>query len=141
MNCKSHPEKLATYLCLACKSHFCDTCVSVRKVTQDFTAYVCLACGGKCDSLAELEKEAKKKEFKFPFLGKKENNTTQESKKPAEKFALKPFFQKTTKTPSAKKETKPLSENFWLNLLSAPLFPLKGFGVAHVISNAGILFC
>ena len=140
MDCKSHPEKPAAYYCLACKNYFCGSCVSVRKVTQDFTAYVCLTCGGKCDSLAGIEKEAKKKELKFPFLPKKESNDKKESAGPVEKLPKKPFFQKAAGGPSAKKEPRPLNEKFWVNLPGVLFFPLKGLGALHLFFNAGILF-
>lgn len=126
MNCRTHPEKPATYHCVGCKNDFCDDCVSIRKITSDFTAYICKNCGGKCDSLAEAEENAKK-QSKPIFFGPKHLKDKQ-------------IEERLIRPPKAKKERRPLSTNFWASLWGVVLFPTKWWGMILVLLHAGLLY-
>ncbi len=58
MNCQNHKEKLAEYHCPRCQLYFCGPCVTVREISEQFTAYICRACGGKVDTLTQKKNKS-----------------------------------------------------------------------------------
>jgi hypothetical protein len=53
VQCKNHPEKEAAFHCVSCNNNFCQDCIDVRRLTADFTAYICRECAGKCEKLGD----------------------------------------------------------------------------------------
>lgn len=109
-NCKNHPDLLAAYECLNCKNVYCEPCVSIRRITGDFTAYVCRDCGGKCEPLNALADEKKAKAAK--------------EKISAERRA----FEKKDESRRSPKTKRAFGPNFFFSLCGAVFFPLKGKG-------------
>ena len=50
MECKNHPNVKSVLRCVKCNNSFCEECVKVRQY-ENFTAYVCKECGGKCEEI------------------------------------------------------------------------------------------
>ena len=124
MNCKNHSDKMAAYQCEGCLGYFCDNCASVRRMSDNFTAYVCKECGGKCKSLTDVKGARQKKGGRFVFSGQPKAEKKQPPVLPQAKAG----------------EAKNGTTNFWLSLPGLLIFPLKGKGIFVVLAMAGLLF-
>lgn len=127
MNCKNHSDKPAVYHCVNCQGYFCEPCTSVRKVSDDFTAYVCKECGGRAEPIVD-KSAAKKSPVKKPVEAK----PTQ----------LKETVSKEEKVINASRPKERAGEifNFWLSLPGALIFPLKGRGILVLVGAAALFF-
>jgi len=109
-NCKNHQDQPSAYECLNCKNVYCEPCVSVRRITGDFTAYVCKDCGGKCEPLNVIADERKAKAARDKTI--------------AERKA----FEKKDESRRPMKTKRAFEPNFFLSLCGSIFFPLKGRG-------------
>ena len=125
MNCKNHQDKNAIYQCDNCKNYFCDTCTIIRKISDEFTAYICKECGGKCDPI--VKSAAPQKPAKAKLFGT--DSTTEIKIK--DQAAVKNVSEKIIKL-------KP--QSFWRSLPDIFVFPLRGKGVLIILLMAA-LFC
>lgn len=131
MNCKNHQEKQAGYQCAKCKNYFCGSCTDIRKISDDFTAYICKECGGKCDPIAESASKGAKQ--KTPFV---KPPIVKESK-------VKVVEEKTSKSPSENQPQvapKLKHTNFWSCLPGVLIFPFKGKGFFTTLIMSALFY-
>lgn len=123
-NCQNHPQKPAQYRCSNCEVFFCESCLTIRKLSETFTAYICRVCGGKCEPTA---KGRGKKFLKggISLMGKARDS-----------FGTVP---KTIIQRPNQKQLHEVASNFWLCLPGTFIFPLRRMGAA-IILVLGVLF-
>ena len=132
MNCKNHPDKVADFHCVKCQGYFCEPCVIVRKVSDDFTAYICKECGGKVELF--LDKNAQRKPLPakpaLPVLPKSAGSP--QSQIPPQQGKIINAIQVQEQSLDA--------INFWFHVPEVFFFPLKGKGIFIVIGFGALFF-
>ncbi len=125
MNCKNHQDEKALYQCDGCKSFFCEGCLSVRKYTDKFTAYICKECGGKCEPL--VDKRSPKIQRKVIHVKKPKIQRVEDREAGVSKAARQRDFD----------GEKP---KFFRRLPGIFIFPLKGKGVFLILLATALMF-
>ncbi len=112
MNCQNHAQQEAHYHCTKCDGYFCDECTTVRKISEEFTAYICKTCGGKAEpkGLSSISKKVPPKE---------KENKHQERSAPV-------VFKQGEKAQRAAERS---DANFWFSALSIPFYPFRRKGI------------
>ncbi len=123
MNCKNHSEIPATILCEKCNGYFCDSCTLIRKISDEFTAYICKECGGKCVPLV----------------------VTASAKTPPKKlFGAKPPQETKVKDVKVVKnipqERRSAGPSFWGSLFGVLFFPFMGKGCLTMLLTAALFY-
>ena len=123
MICKNHQDQAAACQCEKCQGYFCNSCAIIRKISDEFTAYICKECGGKCEPLAVGTAKTKKADAR--------------DKKPIEIVRV--------KTPETKRDilaniSVPRHLNFWFRLPGIFIFPLKGRGIPILIFASALCY-
>jgi len=111
MMCHNHPGQPAQYRCDKCQIFFCETCITVRKMSEEFTAFICKACGGKCEPITK-QRTHKNSEVKISVARKVPQSQNPESK----------------------------STSFWIYLPGIIIFPFKNMGLPIAIVFAVLFF-
>ncbi|MFH1359406.1 MAG: hypothetical protein ABIJ41_00015 [Candidatus Omnitrophota bacterium] len=127
MNCKNHSDIQAQYCCENCKNYFCEECLLVRRFTDEFTAFVCKECGGKCVSLMEARSSKDKRAIAKIMAPKRKNRIAEV--KTQDNLRVKGL-----------KIVLSGEQNIFFRYLGAFIFPLKGWGLPLMAAFGGSMF-
>ncbi len=140
--CKNHPDRPAFAVCHTCRNYFCKDDVQARQVSEQFTAYICKECGGRCDLVEDLHRRKKRvRILEEKVIGPDGGDVitrrgffwTSPSPRPE-------AGRREKQSRKQEAEGSPRVKGFWRYVPGAFLYPLMGAGMPVMALFAGVIY-